>query len=100
MRAVLGLARAFDLETVAEGIDDPAQIDLLRDMGCDFGQGFPALPLGHPFSGVQSLPYWSSTSLVLAPDAAWTVEFGFGQRTAGSKVDGAPMWPVRGGLCS
>jgi EAL domain-containing protein (putative c-di-GMP-specific phosphodiesterase class I) len=38
--AVVGLAKTFSLRTIAEGIDDPAQIDLLRDMDCEYGQGY------------------------------------------------------------
>jgi EAL domain-containing protein (putative c-di-GMP-specific phosphodiesterase class I) len=40
VRAIVGLAHTFELMTIAEGIDDPAQIGLLRDMGCEFGQGY------------------------------------------------------------
>ena len=34
------LARRLGLSVVAEGIETPLQCDLLRAMGCDFGQGF------------------------------------------------------------
>ena len=37
--AVLDLARALGLETVAEGIEHPDQIELLRQMRCTLGQG-------------------------------------------------------------
>ncbi len=40
VRTILGLAKALDLETVAEGIEDAAALALLRDWGCTFGQGF------------------------------------------------------------
>ncbi len=40
VRTILGLAKALDLETVAEGIEDAGALALLRDWGCDFGQGF------------------------------------------------------------
>jgi diguanylate cyclase (GGDEF)-like protein/PAS domain S-box-containing protein len=38
--AVIGLARALRLSTVAEGIETPEQFQLLRSMGCEVGQGF------------------------------------------------------------
>ena len=38
--AVLGLGETFDLEVVAEGIEDPAQSTTLRELGCETGQGF------------------------------------------------------------
>jgi EAL domain-containing protein (putative c-di-GMP-specific phosphodiesterase class I) len=45
--AVVGLARALRLRTVAEGIETPEQFQHLRAMGCEVGQGFlfgPARP--------------------------------------------------------
>lgn len=39
-RTVLTLARAMDLEVVAEGIETPAQLALLRELGCPLGQGY------------------------------------------------------------
>lgn len=45
--AVVGLARALRLSTVAEGIETPEQFEQLRGMGCEVGQGFlfgPARP--------------------------------------------------------
>ena len=38
--AVLGVARAADLKTVAEGIETEAQLDVARELGCDGAQGF------------------------------------------------------------
>ncbi len=40
VRSVIALAHAFDLEVVAEGIEDEETYDLLREMGCDTGQGY------------------------------------------------------------
>jgi EAL domain-containing protein (putative c-di-GMP-specific phosphodiesterase class I) len=37
---VVQLARSLELRTVAEGIETVEQADLLRGMGCDFGQGY------------------------------------------------------------
>jgi len=38
--AVAGLARALGLASVAEGVETPLQLGALRDMGCDYVQGF------------------------------------------------------------
>jgi diguanylate cyclase (GGDEF)-like protein len=38
--AIIAMARTLGLETVAEGIEDATQRDLLTDMGVDFGQGW------------------------------------------------------------
>jgi diguanylate cyclase (GGDEF)-like protein len=37
---VIGLARAFELLTVAEGVETRAQLNFLRQAGCDQSQGF------------------------------------------------------------
>jgi diguanylate cyclase (GGDEF)-like protein/PAS domain S-box-containing protein len=39
-RAVVTLASTFGLATVAEGIECPEQIERLRELGCDRGQGY------------------------------------------------------------
>ncbi len=43
--AVTGFAHTLGLSVTAEGIEHPAQLERLVDLGCDFGQGFL---FGHP----------------------------------------------------
>ena len=38
--AVVELARGLGLMTVAEGIEEPSQVEALRRFGCDLGQGY------------------------------------------------------------
>jgi diguanylate cyclase (GGDEF)-like protein/PAS domain S-box-containing protein len=38
--SIIGLASAFDLIAVAEGVETPAQLELLRRLRCDQSQGF------------------------------------------------------------
>jgi diguanylate cyclase (GGDEF)-like protein len=38
--AIIGLARSLGLDVVAEGIEEPAQSERLRELGCRVGQGF------------------------------------------------------------
>ena len=38
--AVVGLGASLGLEVVAEGVETRGQANQLRDMGCDFGQGY------------------------------------------------------------
>ena len=51
--AVVGLGLSLGLVTVAEGVEEPATAALLRDLGCDVGQGWmfgrpgPAEAVGH-----------------------------------------------------
>lgn len=46
-RAIVSMGHALGLRVVAEGVEDEAQLNLLRQMGCDEAQGFlfsPPLP--------------------------------------------------------
>lgn len=48
VRSILLIARNFDMQVTAEGVESAAQADFLRKLGCDEVQGFyysPALPL-------------------------------------------------------
>lgn len=38
--AVVNLAHALGLEVVAEGVETPRQLEALRELGCDFAQGY------------------------------------------------------------
>ena len=40
VRAIVSMAKAFDLQTVAEGVEDQPTWDFLRQEGVDYGQGF------------------------------------------------------------
>jgi len=37
---ILSLSESMDLRTVAEGIERPGQVDVLRALGCAYGQGY------------------------------------------------------------
>ncbi len=46
VRTLVQLGRTLELETLAEGIEQPAQLEALRREGCRYGQGFLfAMPL-------------------------------------------------------
>lgn len=40
VRAILAMAREMDIKVVAEGIETYLQMDILRQMSCDYGQGY------------------------------------------------------------
>jgi diguanylate cyclase (GGDEF)-like protein/PAS domain S-box-containing protein len=40
VRAIVMLARSLGMEVVAEGVETPVQLAQLRDLGCEYGQGY------------------------------------------------------------
>lgn len=71
-----------------------------------YGFAHPALPdtagtgqhkQGDPFTNDQSVNYWSSSTNVDFPFAAWFVYLGTGRVDSASKTDPNYVWPVRGG---
>ncbi len=40
VRGVIEIAHRLGLRTVAEGIENPQQLDIMRELGCDAGQGY------------------------------------------------------------
>ena len=63
----------------------------------DFGTANPAFPVGHPFTGVVSDGYWTSTTFVPTPTLAWYVDLAAGGLNGSTKGNGRYVWPVRGG---
>jgi hypothetical protein len=64
----------------------------------DFGNHNPALPSGHPFTGVQQNYYWSSTTYAGAAGTAWDVHIYHGYVLSSNKNSTIHyVWPVRGG---
>ena len=63
----------------------------------DYSQFLPALPDGHPFTGVQSaVNYWSATTNASSPPGAWGVTFSDGHVDTSDKADGMDhAWCVR-----
>lgn len=45
VESIIGIAGVFELKTIAEGVEDETTLELLRDLGADFAQGFH---LGRP----------------------------------------------------
>lgn len=62
----------------------------------DYSKYGPALPQGHPFTNVQSINYWSSTSSIYK-GSIWAVRIYDGIVSFWNKSvnGGLPIWPVR-----
>jgi hypothetical protein len=63
----------------------------------DYGRFGPALPTGHPFSGVVNNYYWTSTTHASHTVSAWFVILTDGYALGREKWDTIYVWPVRGG---
>jgi diguanylate cyclase (GGDEF)-like protein len=72
LEGILGLADKLSLTVIAEGIEDPEQLDLLRHLGCAVGQGYllgrpiPAADL-HALLANRTLPHLTSALATTAP---------------------------------
>jgi EAL domain-containing protein (putative c-di-GMP-specific phosphodiesterase class I) len=40
LQTIISLAKNLKMRVIAEGIETPAQLAVLQNLGCDFGQGF------------------------------------------------------------
>jgi EAL domain-containing protein (putative c-di-GMP-specific phosphodiesterase class I) len=61
VRTIIGLADSLKMDVVAEGVETPAQLQLIRELGCRFGQGWHfARPLEDTAAGelIGSNPSW------------------------------------------
>jgi EAL domain-containing protein (putative c-di-GMP-specific phosphodiesterase class I) len=61
VRAIVMLGRSLKKTVIAEGIETPAQLKLLRELGCELGQGFH---LAEPLTGEQIENLTSTNSAV------------------------------------
>jgi EAL domain-containing protein (putative c-di-GMP-specific phosphodiesterase class I) len=59
--AIIQLARSLGMNTVAEGVETAAQGAILKELGCDYGQGWLFAP---------ALPAVQATALIAPPVAA------------------------------
>jgi EAL domain-containing protein (putative c-di-GMP-specific phosphodiesterase class I) len=73
LQGVLGLARAFRLRPIAEGVEQLAQGEALLDLGCELAQGYgisPALPAADVADWIASWrtpAAWSSRHTTIHP---------------------------------
>ncbi|MEO5366239.1 MAG: DUF1566 domain-containing protein [Magnetococcus sp. WYHC-3] len=63
----------------------------------DLENSHPVLPSGHPFSGVVSTDFWSSSPNRNNADLVWFVNLDYGGVSTCYKTSSNQVWPVRGG---
>ena len=61
----------------------------------DYSKSYPVLPSGHPFSGVGSSYYWSSSTAADNSGIASSVHFNYGSTGYSGKGSIWLVWPVR-----
>lgn len=84
----------------AAGTFDDWRTPNIRELASlvDYGQFDPALPTGHPFVGVQSDLYWTSSSRESNAVYGWSVNLDIGLTSTVYKTSALYyVWPVRGG---
>jgi EAL domain-containing protein (putative c-di-GMP-specific phosphodiesterase class I) len=54
VKTIIDLAHGLDMVVTAEGIEEPEQIDLLRELGCDLAQGFL---ISQPMDAAEVVPW-------------------------------------------
>jgi EAL domain-containing protein (putative c-di-GMP-specific phosphodiesterase class I) len=73
--AIVALGRSLGLRIIAEGIEDADQLEQLREMGCEFGQGYlfaRAMPGEEMAERLQ--PPMSRRATGRAASQAWTTQ--------------------------
>ena len=69
VKAIVTLARGFERQTVAEGVEDEATLALLCELGVDYAQGFA---IGRPVP-IDTLSIMSDTASQTEPEASATL---------------------------
>ena len=97
VKTIIELARTLGMDTIAEGVEEPAQLDVLREAGCDAVQGFMVarpMPRGDflrlladwskPATTPGELPAWAEAS------GAWSAPAPLEANTGRPRVEPAP----------
>lgn len=86
IRATIALANTLNLDVVAEGVELPGQLDLLRELGCTYAQGFiwsrslsPAAALEWMTERSETLRSQDRSQLAMRPPAIATPPVDVGQ---------------------
>lgn len=88
VKALIDLAHAFNLRALAEGVDDPGAVHLLREFGCDRVQGFlysRALPADQLMGWVQRFNRGEAMA-TMSSDGVTSTESGMSQLSGVQEV--------------
>lgn len=70
VRSIIELGHSLELRVVAEGVEDEATLQLLRELGCDVAQGFH---LGRPVRGAELLAWLARSGALRASPVSQSV---------------------------
>jgi EAL domain-containing protein (putative c-di-GMP-specific phosphodiesterase class I) len=71
VQTIISLGHGLGMKVIAEGIENPAQVELLKVFRCDFGQGYLFSP---------PAPAWRVTEMLLARSRGEALQFQDGIR--------------------
>lgn len=64
-QAIVVMAHSLGMQVIAEGIETPQQLEILRKMGCDFGQGYYFSPPLRPQAFTSWYQAWQKQAALL-----------------------------------
>jgi len=79
VRTIVALAKALRLSIIAEGIETREQLDGLRELGCEFGQGYlfsRALPVSEINATITDKARWTDLMDFPKKNQVPTIEIG------------------------
>ena len=85
----MALGRTLDLRVVAEGIEEPGQLERLRELGCEFGQGYLFARPG-PIEGLASVLGLTGTRIPSLTGAGQGIGTGTGMGSGKGATAGGP----------
>ena len=64
LETIIGIGKLLEIKVIAEGVETPAHVDILRDLKCDFLQGFS---LARPMSAAEITAFLKQQTLRSEP---------------------------------
>jgi EAL domain-containing protein (putative c-di-GMP-specific phosphodiesterase class I) len=83
LQTIISLAKNLKMKVIAEGIETESQLALLRNLGCDYGQGYllaKPMPCGDMEKLLYQKQFWFPDSFISAEYTHDTVLIGFSRQ--------------------